>query len=80
MPIHEAAINVTPSGYMGSKDAAAYCGLAPRTMAQMRSEGRGPRFAKMGRIKYHQSDLDEWLASFSKAQSSAEARQNQRGK
>lgn len=47
--------------------AAAYCGLAPSTLAAYRHELRGPRFAKTsgaraGRIFYLRSSLDEWLA------------------
>ena len=34
------------------------------TLAHWRSEGRGPRFIKLGaKVAYRGSDLNEWLAS-----------------
>ena len=34
------------------------------TLAHWRSEGRGPRFVKLGaKVAYRGSDLNEWLAS-----------------
>lgn len=42
--------------------AAKYIGLAPHTLSKMRSEGRGPRYLKVGnRVFYRLSDLDAYL-------------------
>ena len=38
--------------------------LAPRTLANWRSQGRGPRFIRVGRlIRYDIGDLEVYLAS-----------------
>ncbi len=38
--------------------------LAPRTLANWRSQGRGPRFIRVGRlIRYDIRDLEAYLAS-----------------
>lgn len=43
-------------------DAAAYIGLAGQTLRQMRHEGRGPRYVRLGRtIRYRVVDLDAYL-------------------
>lgn len=48
-------------------------GLSPRTLANLRSQGKGPRFKKLGPgrfapVRYARCDVDAWLN-----QSSAEA-------
>lgn len=41
-----------------SKEAAAILGIRPKSLEQMRSEGRGPKFFRVGRsIRYRRSDL-----------------------
>lgn len=37
--------------------------LVPRTLAQQRSQGRGPRYRKLpnGRVRYPDWAIDEWL-------------------
>lgn len=48
---------------MNPRDAAAYIGLAPATLAKIRCiSNDGPPFIRLGRkIMYRQSDLDAWL-------------------
>jgi excisionase family DNA binding protein len=43
-------------------EAATYVGLSASTLNQMRSEGRGPRYIKLGsRVVYDSADLDRWM-------------------
>ncbi len=49
---------------MCSKDAAAYLGLHPSTLAKLRMSGDGPEFQKAGRkVLYSVVALDAWLRS-----------------
>jgi len=51
----------TPAA-LTTPQAAAYLGLQPATLEQWRWNGRGPRFAKIGRsVRYRQADLDAFL-------------------
>jgi Helix-turn-helix domain len=50
-----------PDGRMDVKNAAAYTGLAEKTLAMMRCEGKGPKYIKRGRVFYFKEDLDSWL-------------------
>lgn len=44
--------------------AAAYLSVKPATLEQWRWNGRGPRFAKIGRaVRYRQVDLDDFLTN-----------------
>ena len=44
------------------REAAEYVGLSQHTLNQMRHEGRGPRFLKLGsRVRYDIRDLDAWI-------------------
>ena len=52
---------VLPDGRMNRRNAAAYLGCAPATLAQYASQGRGPKFIKRGRVWYFKGDLDLWL-------------------
>lgn len=59
--IQRLPVTVFPDGRMDPKNAAAYCGLSVKTMANMRSRGVGPRFIKRGgRVFYRIEDLDNW--------------------
>jgi excisionase family DNA binding protein len=51
--------------WLTTKDAARHVGLHPDTLRRFRREGRGPRFARLGRrlIRYSLAALDEWLKS-----------------
>lgn len=49
------------SPFLDTKQAGHYLGLSPKTLANMRWHGIGPRFRKHGRfIRYHIDDLDLW--------------------
>jgi len=49
---------------MCSKEAAAYLGLHPSTLAKLRMSGDGPEFQKVGRkVLYSPSALETWLQS-----------------
>lgn len=52
---------VLPDGRMNRRNAAAYLGCAPKTLAQYASQGTGPKFIKRGRVWYFKEDLDAWL-------------------
>ena len=52
---------VLPDGRMDTRNAAIYIGLAEKTMAMMRCDGKGPEYIKMGKIFYFQEKLDEWV-------------------
>ena len=45
-------------------DVAGQTGLSVETLAQWRSQKRGPNFVKISRnfVRYRQSDLDGWIA------------------
>lgn len=56
----------TTTPYLSTRQAALYLGLAPRTLANKRSRGEGPRFLKSGQrgvIRYLKSELDLWIRS-----------------
>ena len=44
-----------------TKRAAAYLGLSEKTLANMRCRGDGPKFVKMGRVRYRWADLAEYV-------------------
>lgn len=47
---------------LATKDAAAYLGISPKTMDNMRSRGKGPSFVKLGgTVRYRRSDLLDWI-------------------
>ncbi len=74
--VRTATVFLFPDGRMDAKNAATYLGLAPKTLAMWRSQGKGPSYTKRGRIFYFKNDLDEWLnagRSRSTAQRSREA-------
>ncbi len=54
-----------PSTLLTTGEAAAYLGVAKKTLETWRSTGRYPlRYIKVGnRVRYRLRDLDEWLAS-----------------
>ena len=56
--------------------AAEYCGVAKSTLEKLRVTGDGPRFLRRGRsIFYTLEDLDAWLSSLPRFQSTSEADQ-----
>lgn len=58
-------------------EAAEFLRLSPRTLANLRTSGRGPRFVKLGHIRYRLSDLLTFVDKAS-ASSTSEANLNQR--
>lgn len=51
-------------GELTIKQAAERAQLAPETMRNMRSTGRGPRsYRRSGRVWITERDLDEWMAA-----------------
>ena len=43
-------------------EAAIYLTVAKQTLATWRSQGRGPKYLKLGHaVRYRLSDLDEWI-------------------
>jgi hypothetical protein len=58
-------IIATPPGGLPSVAAAAYLGVARKTLSNWRALGEGPRYARLGksgaRIVYRVSDLDQFL-------------------
>ena len=50
--------------YLRTRDAAEYCGLAPKTLEKLRYSGGGPQYIRpAGRrfVVYERVDLDDWL-------------------
>lgn len=78
MTINTSGVTVLPDGRMSRKNAAAYLGLAVKTLAMHASNGTGPSFIKKGRVWYRQAALDAWLDG-GVASSTAMARMNAKG-
>jgi hypothetical protein len=62
------ATATVPTGWATSQEAAEYLGFKLRTLANWRSQGKGPHFEKTGtgrpaRIRYRWADLDAWMTS-----------------
>ena len=56
-------MNDRPTEYMGTREAAAFLGLSPRTLDRYRVTGEGPAFHKFGtRVRYARADLEDWAA------------------
>jgi len=54
--------NRRKSQLLTTKEAAEFLRLKPHTLENMRSEGKGPIFMKLGgRVFYHRADLKTWL-------------------
>lgn len=48
--------------YMSPKEVAEEYGLNENTLRCYRSEGRGPRYLKVGKlVKYRRADVESWL-------------------
>ena len=58
------SVNDKPTEYLGTREAAAFLGLSPRTLDRYRVTGEGPAFHKFGtRIRYARADLEDWAAA-----------------
>ena len=59
----EATMDDKASQYLGTREAAAFLNLSPRTLDRYRVNGEGPNFHKFGnRVRYTPADLDAWAA------------------
>ena len=66
-------MDITPR-LLRTRDASRYCGLAKSTMEKFRVYGGGPRFIRRGKsVFYDVQDLDAWLASLPRFESTSEA-------
>ncbi len=63
-----------PDGRMDTCNAATYTGLAEKTLAMLRCNGKGPKFIKRGRIFYFQRDIDDWMNANGRMTSTAQAK------
>lgn len=68
------SVSIFPDGRLDTINTALYLGLSQKTLAMMRSNGKGPKFIKRGRIFYYRDDLDEWLNAGGKAVSTSQIR------
>lgn len=48
---------------LSTAEAAHYLGVHPTTLATWRTEGRGPRYFKVGarKVRYRTDDIESWL-------------------
>jgi predicted DNA-binding transcriptional regulator AlpA len=54
---------VSATAKLKTKAASGYCGFAEGTFVNMRYQGKGPAYYKIGgAIRYAVADLDAWLA------------------
>ncbi len=62
---NEAGMKITGDGRVGEADAAALLGWKAKTLADRRTEGRGPQAYRMpvgeARMSYRLIDLAEWI-------------------
>lgn len=53
---------MTTQGLLRETDAAVYLGLAPKTLARWRWQGKGPAFHKLGSaVRYSVQELDTYI-------------------
>ncbi|RZZ84788.1 helix-turn-helix transcriptional regulator [Pseudoxanthomonas winnipegensis] len=58
----ESAEVVRMQDRMAAAAAASYLGLSKSTLDKMRSQGRGPRYFRLGgRVFYRKADLDDYI-------------------
>lgn len=63
--LHVAETEPMPVYAMSTADAAAFVGLSVKTLANLRSEGSGPPFTKVGgKVIYRTRDLKDWIDSY----------------
>lgn len=72
--IERVRVVVFPDGRLDTTNAALYLGLSVKTLAMMRSDGKGPPFIKCGRVFYFIQDLEAWMAKQPRVRTTAEAR------
>lgn len=60
--IEPVRVRVLPNGDMDSNNAAKYVNRAPKTLAQWRMQGVGPKWSKCGgRVFYNKEALDAFM-------------------
>ena len=58
-----------PDGFITTKEAASFTTLAVGSLANLRVQGLGPKFYKIGkRVVYRRDELAEWVANGSSDQ------------
>lgn len=64
MNIVQTTIKVLPDGRVSRADAAAFLGISPKTLAEWKRLGQGPRSIRVGgRIFYKLEDLDAFVTT-----------------
>ena len=77
----DVAVNDKPTEYMGTREAAAFLGLSPRTLDRYRVTRAGPAFHKFGtRIRYARADLENWAAERHRTSTSDDGRDGRRAR
>ncbi len=62
--VDQVRVRVLPDGRMTRRDAAAYLGLAEKTLAMWAIDGRKPKVHRVGgRCFYYKDDLDAFIHS-----------------
>ena len=65
--VAEITQSISPRTLLIPEQAAAYLSVKLQTLANWRSEGRGPKFVRVGKlIRYRLGALDAWIESQSK--------------
>jgi hypothetical protein len=55
-------VRIFPDGRMSRDDAARYLGLSTKTLANLQTQGKGPKPVKvLGRVFYFRDDLDTFI-------------------
>ncbi|MFL6098803.1 MAG: helix-turn-helix transcriptional regulator [Actinomycetales bacterium] len=56
-------LNVKRAALLKTAEVGTLTGLAPAHLANMRSQGRGPRFVRLGAaVRYRREDVEAWIA------------------
>lgn len=75
----DTSMNDRPTEYLGTREAAAFLGLSPRTLDRYRVTGQGPVFHKFGtRVRYARADLETWAAARRMTSTSDDGRDDRR--
>lgn len=60
--INRVTVNLLPDGRLSRSDAAAYLGIAPKTLAMWATRGKSPAFVRVGGLVfYFLKDLDAFV-------------------
>ncbi|WP_370645824.1 helix-turn-helix transcriptional regulator [Corynebacterium sp. ACRQP] len=58
-------VDAVPVYAVNTEDAASFVGLSVKTLANMRSDGTGPKYLKVGsKVLYRVRDLENWIDSY----------------